>query len=250
MVIGMTCAVFLLVITWWHCRKDQGDREKIDQMYQDLRKLGLGKVVYDSIWAILSPVIILGGIFSGLLDVASAASVSVIYAAFVAVFIYKTLDFKGLWKAFLESVKSVAGVSMLLAFAASFGNLLNAFNGNEIIANAAASVFSTPASFITASILLMTIAMFFMNPSAVVAPILSPVLDVLNINRSAFGAGLSGLGAIGSLTPPFGMGLYVVAPIVNEDPMKICKTLLPVWAGMTIIISIFMYFPQLCTWVL
>ena len=250
MVIGFTCGAFLLVLTWIHCRNDMGDRKKINEMYEKLQAKGLGKVFSESIWALLCPVIILGGIFSNVLSVAEAASVSVIYAAVVALFIYKTLDLKGLWMAFVESVKGVAGVAMLLAFAASFGQLLNAFNGSEIISAAVSSVFTTPVAFITASIVIMTVAMFFMNPSAIVAPLLSPVLDVFGINRAAFGAGLSGLGAIGSLTPPFGMGLYVVAPIVDEDPMKICKTLLPIWGGLTIIIAIFMYFPQLCTWVL
>lgn len=65
-----------------------------------------------------------------------------------------------------------------------------------------------------------------------------------------FAVGQAGLGAIGSLTPPFGMSLYVIAPIANVDPMQMFKKVLPLWGGMTVIITIFMLFPGLCTWVL
>lgn len=79
-VIGFTCAIVLLALTLIHCRKDTGDMEKSRKAYESLKAKGFAKVVGTSIWGLLSPVIILGGIFSNLLSVVEAAAISVVYA--------------------------------------------------------------------------------------------------------------------------------------------------------------------------
>ena len=250
MVIGLTCGVFLILMTILHCRKDAGDQEKIKAKVQELRNMGFGKVFYDSIFALLCPVIVLGGIFSNIFTTAEAAAVSVVYAAIVSLFIYKTVTLEGLWKTILGSVKAVAKLAMLLAFAVSFAKLLGAFNLNEVISNAVSAAFGTPTAFLLGSIAIMSIAMLFMNPGAIVGPIVYPVAQKFGIDITVFAVSQAGVGAIGSLTPPFGMSLYVIAPVANQDPMAICKKVLPLWFGMTVIITIFTLFPGLCTWVL
>lgn len=250
MVIGLTCGAFLLIMTVLHCRKDGGDRDKIQAKVRELRSLGFGKVFYDSIFALLCPVIVLGGIFSNIFSTAEAAAVSVVYAAIVALFIYKTVTIRELWDTILGSVKAVAKLAMLLAFAVSFAKLLGAFDLNEVISGAVSAAFGTPTAFILGSIAIMSIAMLFMNPGAIVGPIIYPVAQRFGINITVFSVCSSGVGAIGSLTPPFGMSLYVIAPVANQDPMAICKKVLPLWFGMTVIIAVFDLFPALCTWVL
>lgn len=250
MVMGWTCGVFLLAMTVLHCRKDGGDRVKIQAKVKELRAMGFGKVLFDSIFALLCPVIVLGSIFSEIFTTAEAAAVSVVYAIIVALFIYRTITLKELWATIRGSVKAVSKLCMLLAFAVSFSSLLKVFNLNELIASAVSAVFSSPASFIIASVVIMSLAMLFMNPGSIIGPITYPVAQRLGLNLTVYAVGNSGVGAIGSLTPPFGMSLYVIAPVANEDPMKICRKVLPLWGGMTIIITIFMLFPGLCTWVL
>lgn len=250
MVMGWACGLFLIIVTILHCRKDGGDREKIQAKVQELRAMGFGKVFFDGVFALLCPVIILGGIFSGIFSTAEAAAVSVVYAMIVSLFIYKTITLKELWETILGSVKAVSKLAMLLAFAVSFSKLLGAFQLDVVIASTASKVFGTKTSFILMSAVIMSLAMLVMNPGAIVTPIVYPVAKALNVQLNAYAAGLSGLGAIGSLTPPFGMALYVIAPAADKDPMAICKKVLPLWAGMTAIITIFMLFPELCTWVL
>lgn len=247
-VIGFTCAAALIIITLLHCRKDVGDQAKIQSSYQDLKEKGIGKVIGHGIWGIMSPVIILGGIFSNLLTVVEAAAVSVVYASIVSLFIYKSLDLKGVWKAILGSVKNVASVAMMLAFAVAFSSLMDIFNGGEIIGNAITSVLSSPAAFIFASIVVMSIGMMFMNPIAIIVPIVAPIAASFGIDPMVYGAGMSGIVAIGSLTSPFGVSLYIMAPIAKVDPFQIAKKILPLWGIMTLIISIYMFFPQLSVW--
>lgn len=250
MVIGLTCGAFLLLMTVLHCRKDGGDQDKIQAKVKELRAMGFGKVFYDSVFALLCPVIVLGGIFSGVFSTAEAAAVSVVYAAIVSLFIYKTVTLQEMWQTILGSVKAVAKLAMLLAFAVSFAKLLGAFNLNDIIANAVSSAFGTPTAFLLGSIAIMSVAMLFMNPGAIVGPIVNPVAQKFGIDITVFAVSQAGIGAIGSLTPPFGMSLYVIAPVANQDPMAICKKVLPLWFGMTVIITAFTLFPGLCTWVL
>ena len=203
-VIGFTCAIVLLALTLIHCRKDTGDMEKSRKAYESLKAEGFAKVVGTSIWGLLSPVIILGGIFSNLLSVVEAAAISVVYACIVSLFIYKSLDLKGLWEAFKGSVKNVASVAMMLAFAVAFSSLLDVFHGGDIIAAAITSVLSTPTAFIIASVVVMSIGMMFMNPIAIIVPIVAPIAASFGIDPMVYGAGMSGIVAIGSLTPPFG----------------------------------------------
>ncbi len=248
-VIGFSCAFALIVITLLHCRKDKGDLEKIQNSYEKLRQEGIGKVLSEGIWAILSPVIILGGIFSNLLTVVEAAAIAVVYACFVSYFIYKSLDLHGLWLAIVGSVKNVASVAMMLAFAVAFSNLMDVFNGGQIIGNAITSILSSPLEFTVVSIVVMSIGMMFMNPIAIIVPIVAPIAAKLGIDPMVYGAGMSGIVAIGSLTPPFGVSLYIMAPIAQVEPFKIAKKILPLWGIMTLIISVYMLFPQLSAWV-
>lgn len=247
-VIGLTCAAALIILTLIHCRKDAGDQKKIQASYKKLKERGFKNVFGTSIWAILSPVIILGGIFTETLSVVEAAAVSVVYACFVSLFIYKSLDLKGVWNAFVGSVKSVASVAMMLAFAVAFSNLMDIIQGGEIIGNGISSVLSSPSAFVLASVIIMSIGMMFMNPIAIIVPIVAPIAASFGIDPMVYGAGMAGIVAIGSLTPPFGVSLYIMAPISKEEPFTIAKKVLPIWGLMTLIISIYMFFPHLSSW--
>ncbi len=249
-IMGLTCAAALIILTLVHCRKDTGDVVKIQESYKKLKARGFKDVFSKSIWAILSPVIILGGIFTETLSVVEAAAISVVYASFVAVVIYKSLDLKGLWEAFVGSVKNVASVAMMLAFAVAFGQLMDIFKGGEIIGGAITSVLSSPNAFILASVVIMSIGMMFMNPIAIIVPIVAPIAASFGIDPMVYGAGMAGIVAIGSLTPPFGVSLYIMAPISGVEPFKIAKKVLPIWGLMTLIIAVYMFLPQLSTWVL
>ncbi len=247
-VIGFTCAAALVIITFIHCRKDTGNMEKSLKAYEELKAHGFSKVVGTSIWGLLSPVIILGGIFTNILSVVEAAAVSVVYACIVSLFIYKSLDLKGLWDAFKGSVKNVASVAMMLAFAVAFSSLLDVFNGGEVIAKAITSVLSTPSAFIVASVVVMSVGMMFMNPIAIIVPIVAPIAASFGIDPMVYGAGMAGIVAIGSLTPPFGVSLYIMSPIAKVHPMTIAKRVLPLWGLMTGLILMYMLLPQLCMW--
>ncbi len=153
-----------------------------------------------------------------------------------------------MWDAFKGSVKNVASVAMMLAFAVAFSSLLDVFNGGEVIAAAITSVLSTPTAFVVASVVVMSVGMMFMNPIAIIVPIVAPIAASFGLDPMVYGAGMSGIVAIGSLTPPFGVSLYIMSPIAKVHPMTIARKVLPLWGLMTGIILIYMLFPQLSVW--
>ena len=126
----------------------EGNQEEMRALYKTVRAKGFLKVFSESIWGLMSPVIILGGIFTGYLSVVEAAAVSVVYAVFVSLFIYKSLDLKGIWLTFVDSVKNVASIAMMLAFAVAFTSLMDVFNGGEIMSQSIKSVVSSPHIFV------------------------------------------------------------------------------------------------------
>lgn len=247
-VIGFTCAGALLAITFWHTRKDGGNQEKIMESYNKLRERGFWDVFKTSIWGIMSPVIILGGIFTEVLEVVEAASVAVLYACFVSLFIYKSLDLEGLFNAFKGSIKNIASIALILAFAVAFSSLLDIFDGAAIIENSITSVLTTPNLFVLVSIIVMAVAMMFMNPIAIIVPIVAPIAESFGLDPMVYGAGMAAIMAIGQLTPPFGVSLYVVAGVTEVNPMTVAKKVFPIWLVMMILISIYMFLPQLASW--
>ena len=103
---GLLISGLLMVYAWLYCRKNGEDREKIAEVVGELHKKGLAAVLKESFWAILSPVIILGCIYTGLTSPTEAAVISVFYALIVSLLIYKSIKVKELWSIFVEAVRT------------------------------------------------------------------------------------------------------------------------------------------------
>lgn len=109
------CIIALCLISYavYYCKKHGEDREKLMENKQRLRKNGLSRILKDSFFAILTPVIILGGIYGGVVTPTEAAGISVIYAIIVAMFIYRTVTLKDLYAIYVESAKTVAPIMIV-----------------------------------------------------------------------------------------------------------------------------------------
>ena len=121
---GCLVAFCLIFYCWYYCKKNGEDKEKIAANYNCLKSRGFFKVVVDGFWAILTPVIILGGIYGGIVTPTEAACVSVIYALVVCLFIYKTITFKDIIKIFAEAVASYAPILLMIAISQGFTRIL------------------------------------------------------------------------------------------------------------------------------
>lgn len=180
-----------------------------------LRKVG--KSFVDAIWALVMPLIILGGIYGGVFTPTEAAAVACLYGIIVGFLIYRELSWKDMGSILLNTVKTSSMILFIIAAATAFAYVLTIENVPNIIAGAVMSfatekwqfwVFVTILLFITGMVMETTPAIM------ILAPILMPMLPQYGIDPVAFGVVMIINLGIGYVTPPVGLNLYVAAGLV------------------------------------
>lgn len=121
---GLLIGALLMFYAYYHCKRYGEDKEKINAKVSELRSKGLFSILKDSIWALLSPVIVLGCIYAGIASPTEAAVISVFYALFVSLFIYKSIKVKEIWGIMVEAMKTYAPILFILAASTAFSRVL------------------------------------------------------------------------------------------------------------------------------
>lgn len=199
-----------------------------------------------SIWGLLMPIIILGGIFSGYFTPSEAAAVAVVYAIIVSTIIYKDLTFKEFTNILLGSAKTSAVIMIIIACSGIFGWVLANWKIPEQIAQGILSVSTNKyiLMFLISAIILIA-GVFMETSSAVIllTPVFLPLIKSLGIDLVHFGIifviGIS----IGMITPPVAINLFVGSSITGLPIEKIAKSVLPYLLGLIIIFLLYVYLP-------
>ena len=227
---GLLIGGCLMGYCWYYCHRYGEDKNKISMNYESLKSQGFWRLFKDSFWALLSPLIILGGIYTGLTTPTEAACVSVFYSLFCSIFIYHTIKFNQIWELIISSVRSYAPLIFILAIATAFSCVLTLLRAPQNISKVLAATFNSADVFLLAVVVLFFILGMVMDtgPAIVImAPILMPTLKVYHIDPIHFGVILVVCLAIGLVTPPFGLNLFVVSPLVDTQVMILGKKVLP-----------------------
>ena len=208
----------------------------------------LGKACKDGVWAIMAPVVILGGIYSGLFTPTEAAVVSVFYTLFVGVFIHKELSWKGL-KESLNSTTWLTGRVLIIMFAATaFGRILVE---NDIPGMIAQSLLDLTGSLSLIWIIVIVFLIFvgmFMETLAtimIVTPVLLPVMASLGVDPIHFGIVLVCCCEIGFSTPPLGENMFIGSSIAKVSIEEISVKALPFVAIQILIVFLIAFVPQI-----
>lgn len=202
----------------------------------------------DAIWALIMPIIILGGIYSGLFTPTEAATVSVIYGLIVGMLVYKELKFKDLGALLVKAAKSSASILMIISSASAFATVLTRNNIPTLIADWIIGFAKTPAIFWLAFSGFMLILGMFMSVSpalVILTPILTPAVEALGINKIHFGLVFVAWMCIGTITPPFGSSLFITCGITGITTAESFKK---VWVFCGIFIAaviVLMAFPEI-----
>lgn len=221
---GILIAICLIAYVIFYCVKEGEDRPKVLANYEKLVARGRWKVFKDSFFALLSPVIILGGIYTGIFTPTEAAVVSVFYSLIICLFIYRSVKPKELLNILVESVKGYAGVGILIAISMSFSRVMAMLNVTQSLANFVTSTFTSWIPLMAIVIVVLLVIGMFMDvmPSVTIfAPILVPIMTTMGVDPVHFGIVLTTLVAVGMLSPPFGMNLYVASGIAKV-PVSHC----------------------------
>lgn len=253
LVIGLTIGFLLIIYAYIYSKKHPIDQDKVDSMVDELRKNKFSDLLKDSIWALLMPFVILGGIFTNVLSTTETATISVIYTLIVSIYIYKSLDYKTALETIRESLPIAAGLSIMLSVAYSFSNAIAALNGPQIIGEYVTSTFKSPTLLFIAILTAFFIMGMFMDGGAtlgILTPILFPIIMSIGINPIIFGCDIILVIALGLCTPPFGLSLFVVTPMAESSVADITKEAIPLIIIMLITVFVFAIFPNLALWII
>lgn len=199
----------------------------------------VGKKFIEAFWALLMPVIILGGIYGGIFTPTEAAAVSVIYGFVVGLVIYREMDIKKIPGLFMSAGKSTAMVMMIIATAASFGWILTSERIPDVIAAAMISISSNKiVILLLINILLLIVGCLMETTAAIIilTPIFLPIVTQLGVNPVHFGIIMVVNLAIGMSTPPLGVNLFVACGIAKVSVEQITKAI--VWLLIANIIAL------------
>lgn len=196
------------------------------------------------------PIIILGGIYSGIFTATEAAGVAVAYAFIVGVFVYRAINFTKLKTILSQASITTATIMLILATAGLFSWVLTIENVPQQVASFITSISENPWVFLGIVILLLLIIGMFMETNAsiiILAPILVPVASQLGIDPVHFGIVMIVTLAIGMVTPPMGLNLFVVSKIGKLRLDKLTYSLIPFYIAILIVLVIIAFIPTITT---
>lgn len=202
----------------------------------------------EAVWGLLTPVIILGGIYGGIFTPTEAAGVAVVYSLVVGIFIYKELKISDLIPVFAETAISTAIIMLIVTSASLFSWLLANQNIPNMIAEWFLSLSNNPIIILMLiNVLLLIVGCFLDGVSAllILVPILVPVVTALGVDITHFGIVMTVNLAIGMITPPVGTNLYVACRIGEISMERISKSIMPFLIASIIALLLITYIPQL-----
>jgi C4-dicarboxylate transporter DctM subunit len=245
---GILIGVCLMVYANIYCRRKGEDRAKLEENVRRLRTIGLWGVFKDSFWALLTPVIILGGIYSGIVTPTEAACVSVIYSLIVSLFVYKSLSFKQVPAAFFDSVHSFAPMIYIVGVCTSFARAMAMLKATDALTEWMYGSFSSTVTMMLAINVLLLIIGCMMDTTAAIlicAPLLWPLANAMGLDIVHFGIIMIVNLAIGFVTPPVGANLFVAQAITKLPITQIIKQAFPFLIFFIIALMLITFIPAI-----
>lgn len=200
--------------------------------------------------ALFMPVIILGGIYGGIFTPTEAAVVAVFYAFFVGFFVYKELNLKNLMGIFTKSALTTSIIMIIIANAGVLGWILTRERVPQLVAESFLQFTESPILFlILINVLLLFIGMVFETAAAIIilAPILAPIAVMVGIDPVHFGIIMVVNLAIGMVTPPVGVNLFVAAPIADTSLERLSRAVLPFFLILIVNVLVISFVPSIST---
>jgi C4-dicarboxylate transporter DctM subunit len=205
-------------------------------------------VLRESIWALLLPVVIFGGIYSGFFTANEAAVVACFYAFFVEICIHRDMRLRDVKKVVVSSAVTSATLLVIVAGASVFGEYLTFEQIPDKIATAVVANISSPWVFLLAvNLLLLVVGMFMdiISATLILTPIFLPLLQRFGIDTLHFGLLMTLNLGIGYCTPPLGVSLYISGAVVDKDLLYVSRAVIPFILIQIAILFLLTYWPDL-----
>ena len=230
---GLMIGGLLMFYAIYYCKRNGEDKEKIHAEVKKLHEKGLFNVVKESFFAILSPVIILGCIYSGIASPTEAAVISVFYALFISLVVYRSIHIKDIWEILKEAIRTFTPILFILATSTAFSRVLTLMQVPQTVSEFISSNFHSPVLILLVINLFLLIVGMVMDTTPailILTPILLPIVTDLGMDPVQFGVIMVVNLAIGFVTPPIGVNLFVASSLTDVPVMNIAKKALPMIA--------------------
>lgn len=241
---GMMMGASMMLVSWYMAKK-RGIRPEGNFSFAHL-----AKAFKESFFALMTPVIIIGGIYGGIFTPTEAAAVAAVYGILVGLFIYKELKFRDFPQIIFQAVIGTTMIMLLVGAANVFGWLLTSLQIPHRLGEFVVSITTSPIMFLMALNVLLLIAGTMVNASAAVViltPIFLPVAKTLGIDPLFFGVLMVVNLAIGCITPPVGLDLFVASAITKVPIERVMIASLPYLGALLTTLVILTLFPWFVT---
>lgn len=241
---GVLMGASMCLVSWWISKK---------QGYLGEGRFSIKRVFtsfFECFWALMMPVIILGGIYSGIFTPTEAAAVAAVYGALVGYFVYRELTLKDIPKVLLSAAVSTTMIMFVVGGANIFGWILTNAKVPHQLAEMFTNLTQNPIVFLMLVNVLLLVIGTLVNASAAVViltPILLPVALQMGIDPLFFGVLMVVNLAIGCITPPVGLDLFVVSSITGISIDAVTKKILPYLGILLVDLIILTYCPGIIT---
>ena len=227
---GLMIGALLMIYAIYHCKRYGEDKAKIHAEVQELHDKGLLKVLKESFFALLSPVIILGCIYSGVASPTEAAVISVFYALIISLFVYKSIHIRDIWGILVEAIRTFTPILFILAASTAFSRVLTLMQVPQTVSEFILNNFHSPVAILLIINLFLLIVGMVMDTTPailILTPILLPIVQAIGMDPIQFGVIMVVNLAIGFVTPPIGVNLFVASSLTDVPVMAIAKKAMP-----------------------
>lgn len=242
---GLLLGVSLMVLCLGFARKrgyPKGDKIPFRQAL---------KIMLDALWGLMTVVIILGGILSGIFTATESAAVACLWAFFVTMFIYRDYKWSELPKLMCRTVKTVTIVMILIGFAAAFGAVMTYMQLPTRITGFFTSLSDNKyviLMYLNIMLLLIGTLMDMAPIILILTPVLLPVTNSLGIDPVHFGMIMMVNLGIGLITPPVGSVLFVASAVSKQKIETVVRAMLPFYGMLLVVLGMVTYIPAISLW--
>ncbi len=245
---GLLIGGLLMLYSFIYCLRNGEDKELLNANYEQIRKNGFMHILKDSGPALLSPIFVLGSIYGGLASPTEAAAISVVYSLLLSVFIYKSIKVNEIFKVIADGVHNYAALLFIIATAVGFARVLNLLGVPGVVEDAMLSVVSSKEVFMLVVIGILLIAGCFIDtiPAIMIfTPIFLPLIKKFGVDPIHFGVILIVSLAIGYVTPPMGINLFVASNLTGVPIVDIARRAMPMVIMFFVALLLITFIPEI-----
>ncbi|MDR1315565.1 MAG: TRAP transporter large permease [Spirochaetales bacterium] len=245
---GILIGISLMIYCYIYCRREGEDKERLLANYRSIRGKGFWKLLKESFWALLTPVIILGSIYGGIASPTEAAVISVVYGLIICIFVYKTILLKDMGRIFVEGAKTYVNILFIIAAATAFARCLTMLRYPQTITSAVLEITTNKIVIILIMNAIMLVCGMIIDniPNIMIlSPILLPIATAVGIDPIHFGIVMTANLAIGMVTPPMGINLFVGSAMTEIPMLKLARATIPFLAAFLISLLIISFVPAI-----